>query len=119
MNFKEAIMSGFENYANFKDRADRPAFWWWFLFCVIVSIVTGILDGIIFGGSAVQPINTVASLALLVPNLAVGARRLHDINKSGWWQLLMITLIGIIPLIYWWCQPGDNGANRFGASPKG
>jgi uncharacterized membrane protein YhaH (DUF805 family) len=58
-----------------------------------------------------------ASLATLLPTLAVSARRLHDIDRSGWWTLLIFTVIGYIVLIYWACLRGTVGANRFGSDP--
>lgn len=53
------------------------------------------------------------NLALLLPALAVGTRRLHDIGKSGWWQLIMLTVIGLLLLIYWWVQPTAEGSNEY------
>lgn len=122
MDFQQAIVSGFQNYATFSGRASRSAYWWWFLFSCIGGFVIGLLDAALFSGDAasaavVSPLNLVFNLAMLIPSIAVTTRRLHDVNKSGWWQLLCITIIGIIPLFYWYCKPGDEGGNRFGASP--
>jgi uncharacterized membrane protein YhaH (DUF805 family) len=114
MNFQDAIKSGFKNYANFSGRAVRSEFWYWILFCFIVGIVTAILDGAIFPDNDISPLNTIFGLAVLIPNFAVGARRLHDIDRTGWWQLIAFTVIGIFILIYWWVQPGQQGTNRFG-----
>lgn len=96
MNFGQAISSCLSQYATFSGRASRSEFWWFFLFQVLVQIAAATLG------------NTVAaliSLVLLLPALAVGARRLHDIGRSGWWQLLTLTGIGVLVLIYWWVQP--------------
>ena len=118
MTFGEAISSGFQNYVNFTGRAARSEFWYWVLFNLIVGIVTGVIDYIAFPGAAVSPLNSLANLALLLPNLAVAARRLHDTDRSGWFLLLaFIPLIGIIILIVWWCQRGTTGPNRFGLDP--
>lgn len=119
MNFQQAIESGFRNYANFRDRASRSAYWWWVLFTFLGGILTSMLDSafLMDATSTVAPLNTFFTLATLVPSVAVTARRLHDIDKSGWWQLLWVTFIGIIPLIYWFCQPGQEGDNRFGPRP--
>ena len=57
----------------------------------------------------------VVNLALLFPVIAAGSRRLHDINRSGWWQLLILTLIGIIPLIVWLASQGTEQDNRYGS----
>lgn len=57
-------------------------------------------------------------LALLLPGIAVGVRRLHDIDRSGWWLLIIfVPIIGVIAVIYWACLKGTDGANRFGPDP--
>ncbi len=96
MDFVQAIKSCFSQYAGFTGRAPRSEFWWFALFQVLVLLVTGFVSEIAYG---------IAALALLLPALAVGARRLHDIGRSGWWQLLSLTGIGGLVLIYWWVQP--------------
>ena len=98
MNFGQAISTCFAKYATFSGRASRPEFWWFFLFQILVSVVASMLGDVVAG---------LVSLALLLPALAVGARRLHDIGKSGWWQLIMLTVIGLLLLIYWWVQPAS------------
>ncbi len=114
MNFQDAIKSGFENYFNFGGRATRSEFWWWFLFQIICYVAASVLDGVLGLGT----LSLVASLALLAPSLAVGSRRLHDINKSGWLQLLyFIPLIGLLVMIYFLVQKSDASENRFG-SPR-
>lgn len=113
MNFQDAIKSGFKNYVTFSGRASRSEFWYWVLFCFIVGIVTFILDGAIFPDSDYLPLNTIFNLGTLLPTLAVGARRLHDIDRTGWWQLIALTFIGIFVLIYWFVQPSQPGGNRF------
>lgn len=119
MNFVEAITAGFRNYVNFSGRASRSEFWFWVLFAFLVGIVTGILDTAIFleGDEVSGPISKVTSVILFLPGLSVLFRRLHDIDRTGWWWLLVFTIIGFFVLIYWWCQPGTPGANRFGANP--
>lgn len=121
MGFTEAVKSALSNYANFSGRSARPAFWWWQLFNLIAGVVTLMIDGSIFGfSSGYSPVNWLYSLAVLLPSLAVSARRLHDIDKSGWWFLLiLIPLVGIIILIIWWAKPSQPGANRFGPNPYG
>lgn len=101
MNFGQAISTCFSKYATFSGRASRPEFWWFFLFQILVSIVASMFGDVV---------NGLVGLALLLPALAVGARRLHDIGKSGWWQLIMLTVIGLLLLIYWWVQPGNNAS---------
>ena len=92
MNFVDSIKSGFRNYANFKGRAARAEFWWWTLFAVLVQSVTSVMD---------DTINSIASLALLLPGLAVNVRRLHDTNRRGTWLLwpLITLVVGIASFV--------------------
>jgi uncharacterized membrane protein YhaH (DUF805 family) len=120
MGFTEAITSGFRNYVNFSGRAVRSEFWYWVLFAILASIVAGLIDLALFGIEGSSPINSLVGLALFLPGLAVSVRRLHDLDRSGWWILLgLIPLVGIIILIVWYCQRGTNGPNRFGPDPLG
>jgi uncharacterized membrane protein YhaH (DUF805 family) len=123
MNFTEAIASGFSNYVNFSDRSPRSAYWYWTLFAVLVSIVASFIDALLFSnlqlGADVQlsPLNTLTSLVLLLPGLAVSVRRLHDLDRTGWWLLILLTIIGAILLIVWFCMKGTEGGNRYGPDP--
>ena len=102
MTFPQSIAHGFANYANFRGRDKRAAFWWWALFNFLVSAAAGILDGA-FGSEFVA---SLAHLVLLLPTLAYGARRLHDIGRNGWWQLLLfLPVIGWAFLVWWWTRP--------------
>lgn len=93
MTFGESIQTCFSKYADFTGRASRSEYWWWFLFALLATMATGIIS---------DKLSALFSLALLLPGLAVGARRLHDIDKSGWLQLLyLIPFIGWIIVIYW------------------
>ena len=114
MNFPQAIQSGFQNYVNFKDRSSRPAFWFWVLFAFLVGVVASIIDEVI-GGMIIQ---SLSSLALFLPGLAVGVRRLHDIGKSGWHILWgLIPILGWIYLIYLYVQPTQPVPNEWGTEP--
>lgn len=101
-----------KNYVNFEGRATRPEFWWFFLFNVIVGFIFGLL------GRAGTWLSGIWSIAILLPQLGLGARRLHDINKSGWLLLVsLIPLVGWILLVYWWAQPGERTENQYGPVP--
>ena len=119
MNMIEAVKSAFSNYVNFKDRARRSEYWYFTLFNILVSIATSVIDIFVLGFDAegFLPLNTIFGLATLLPGIAVSVRRLHDIGKSGWWLLIIFTIIGIIPLIYWYCQPSTPGPNEYGQQP--
>lgn len=119
MNFMEAIQSGLRNYTNFSGRAFRSEFWYWVLFTALGGIVTTLLDMAMFADNDWSPLNSIFSLLTILPSLAVGARRLHDIGRTGWWQLLLLTLIGVFVLIYWWVQPGEPSTNQHGPNPLG
>jgi uncharacterized membrane protein YhaH (DUF805 family) len=103
MNFTESISTVFRKYATFTGTASRSEFWWYCLFTMVVSLLlsrSDILRGV-FG------------LVTLVPSLAVGCRRLHDTDRSGWWQLLaLVPVIGWIILIVFYVQ--DSQQNRYG-----
>ena len=103
-------------YAQFEGRAHREEFWMWFLINFLISIGIGIVGSIIH----LPVLQLLYSLGVLVPGLAVGARRLHDTNKSGWLQLIgLIPVVGWIVLIVFWAQDSDPGQNNFGPNPKG
>lgn len=111
-----------KKYAVFSGRASRTEFWYFVLFNIIVSVVLGVVDGILGtrsdGGSGL--LSGLYSLAVLVPSLAVGIRRLHDTNRSGWWTLIsLIPLIGAIVLIVFFVGDSTPGDNQYGPNPKG
>jgi uncharacterized membrane protein YhaH (DUF805 family) len=115
MTFSEAVKSGFDHYTTFTGRASRPAYWWWFLFSILVGIAANIIDAII-GSSGV--ISGLAALALLLPGLSVSVRRFHDINRSGWWILIFIVpIVGFILWLVWFTREGDPGENQYGPPP--
>jgi uncharacterized membrane protein YhaH (DUF805 family) len=115
MTFTRAIKSGFSNYVNFTGRAARSEFWYWVLFAFLVGIAADLVDYTM--GSDSNLISELWGLATLIPNLAVGARRLHDTDRSGFWQLLLLTFVGIFVLIVFWCFKGTPGSNRYGSDP--
>lgn len=119
MGFGQAISSGFRNYVNFSGRTPRSGFWYWTLFVAIVVLVTILLDVRLFDleEKGIPPITALAYLVLILPTLAVGARRLHDIDFRAWWLLLHLVPIGGIVLIIFACLGGTPGPNRFGPDP--
>ena len=115
MTFAEAVRSGFDHYVKFDGRASRPAFWWWFLFGILVGIGANIIDAIIGSFGVVSGL---AALALLLPNLSVAIRRLHDTDHSGWWVLIgLIPIIGWIVLLIFYLRQSDPGENQYGPPP--
>jgi uncharacterized membrane protein YhaH (DUF805 family) len=110
MNFQESISTCFAKYATFAGRASRSEFWWFHLFCILVYLAVRIYSR--------QPsVMDLAMLILFLPSLAVSARRLHDIGRSGWWYLLtFLPIIGTIVLIVWWATESKEAGNRYDAT---
>jgi uncharacterized membrane protein YhaH (DUF805 family) len=112
MNFTTSISTCFSKYATFSGRASRSEFWWFNLFAVLASWAGSFVGAILFDGG--ELFGNLISLALMIPLLAVGSRRLHDTGRSGWWQLLFITLIGILLLIVWFAFDSEKSSNKYG-----
>lgn len=111
----EFFTGPYKQYADFKGRANRQKYWMFYLFYILAYIALSIIDGVIGTGGLLAGIYALVSL---IPFIALTARRLHDINKSGWWQLLiLIPIVGFIVLIVFYATVGTNGDNRFGADP--
>lgn len=130
MQFLEAIETCVvKKYCDFEGRASRSEFWWYTLGYVIVSYAWSFIMGLITGASvmagmdgnfqfsAIQLLSYIPSVALLLPTLGVGARRLHDIGKSGWWQLLYLICCGGLVLLYFFVQDSE-GDNQYGPRPQ-
>ena len=114
MGFGQAISAGFSKYINFRDRASRSEYWFWILFYTLGAIATGVIDLAL----GVQVTSGVFGLIMIIPNISVAIRRLHDRDYSGWWYLLVfIPLIGWLILFIWFCLKGTDGPNRFGPDP--
>jgi uncharacterized membrane protein YhaH (DUF805 family) len=110
-----------KKYADFTGRAPRAEYWWFVLFTIIGQIVALSLDSILGMSQTVGPYGPILclyALALLIPSIAVGARRLHDTDRSGWWLLIgLIPLIGAIVLLVFFVTEGTKGDNPYGADP--
>ena len=102
MNFVEAAESFFKKYFDFKGSSSRSEYWYAYLFILLVAAGLGFVEGML-GFSAPTDVSILASiwqLVILVPSIAIVARRLHDTNKSGWWQLIIFTIIGMPPVCH-------------------
>ena len=118
MDFGQSIAYCFSNYANFNGRASRSECWWFFLFGFILQFVGTVWDAATGDTSGSGAMYWIAYAVVFIPSIAVGARRLHDVNKSGWWQLISFTIIGIIPLIIWMATEGTKKNNSHGKPIK-
>ena len=99
-----------KNYANFEGRARRSEYWYFYLVNILISIGLGIVDGV--AGLATFGIADIYSLAILIPGIAVGVRRMHDVGKSGWFILIPIYNLILA------CTEGEQGSNEYGPNPK-
>ena len=108
----EFFLRAYKNYANFSGRDTRQQYWMFYLFYMIASILLGFIDGFVGLNGMIAGI---FALATFIPSIAIATRRLHDINKSGWWQLIMlIPIIGFIVLLVFLASKGTPGENKFG-----
>ena len=123
MSFTDAVQNVLmNNYANWDGRASRSEYWWFFLFVFILQLIALPIDIIVLGydimdPGAIQIVGVIAGIAFFFPSLCVGIRRLHDLGKSGWWNLLVFTIIGIIPLLIFMVMEGEEQPNQYGNVP--
>jgi uncharacterized membrane protein YhaH (DUF805 family) len=116
MTFSESVTACLRKYAEFRGRAPRAEYWWFYLFQVLVGVSLAVMAVVIgLSEDAANGLSGVFGLALALPTLAVTARRLHDVDRSGWWMFIPMTIIGIVPFLYWICKEGDSRANEYGA----
>jgi len=114
VSFTDAIRDGFSKYVTFSGRSSRSAYWWWYLFGILVLVVSLAIDYALGAGGILY---VLVALAMLLPNLAVLVRRLHDAGHSGWWLLIgLLPLIGAIVLLVFTLQ-GSDQPNQWGNGP--
>ncbi|MBI1392857.1 MAG: DUF805 domain-containing protein [Alphaproteobacteria bacterium] len=119
VSFFAALFLAFGNFFKFEGRSSRGAYWWYVAWLFLIGALTQSLDAIVFPYLAlaepgIRPVFSVWTLLTFFPSLGMGVRRLHDIGKSGWWLLLILTGIGIVLIIYWAAQPGHREENLYG-----
>ena len=127
MSFFKNIIHTFKNSFNFQGRASRKEFWLFTLFYLIIYFPISTYESVQYAINNFasyevsswdvllsSPISLIITLIFIFPVLSLTCRRLHDTGRSGWYQLLYITIIGTIPLLYWFTKPGNPSANKFG-----
>lgn len=114
----EWYLTVLKKYAVFSGRARRQEYWFFVLFNFLISLALGFIDGLIgftAEGSGLGVLGALYSLAVFIPSLAVGVRRLHDTGRSGWWLLIaFVPLVGIIVLIVFLASNSEPGENKYG-----
>lgn len=125
MGFGQAISSCLSKFFTFAGRAPRSEYWYFYLF-FLIAIIGGVVLDMLVGTAVLDengeykagPIAVIAGLGLIIPYFSVAVRRLHDINRSGWWLWLgLIPFVGALVLLVWNCMRGTDGNNRFGPNP--
>jgi len=107
-----------KKYAVFDGRARRKEYWMFFLFNLVISFVLVLIEGIALE-SDVGVLSIIYDLAVLIPGLAVGVRRLHDTNHRGWWLFIsLVPLVGTIVLIVYMVSDSQWNENKYGPNPK-
>ncbi len=116
------FIEALRKYADFSGRSRRKEYWFFVLFVAVISTVLTIIDGLIGAydrSTGVGLLSAIFSLAILIPSIAVSVRRLHDIDRTGWWVLIsLVPLVGWIVLLVFHVQDSTPGTNRYGPYPK-
>jgi uncharacterized membrane protein YhaH (DUF805 family) len=116
VSFADAVRDGFSKYVTFSGRSSRSAYWWWALFGLLAVVAAYIVDAIL---GTFPLFYAILALGLLLPNLAVTIRRLHDTGRSGWWILIaLIPFVGGIVLLVFTLLASE-GPNSWGSAPDG
>ena len=120
MHFIESTKNYFLKWNDFSTRISRSEFWWGHLGVTITSIIVifalGFLSDLVWFFSGLVLL-VPFQIFVLIASTALAVRRLHEINKSGWWLLIYLTIVGILLLFYWACSKGDADENVFGPDP--
>ncbi|TCT02974.1 DUF805 domain-containing protein [Aquabacter spiritensis] len=114
-----AYLDAMRNYATFSGRTSRSGYWLFVLILILIELVAAVLDVVLLGYAIEHggPISGIVHLIHFIPALAIAVRRLHDIDRTGWWLLLYLTVIGGLVVLIFHILPGTRGANRFGRDP--
>ena len=130
MNFTDAVKAYFLKWNDFRSRSSRSEYWWATLFVTLASFPLGFIIGFVttflfliagFSDTTMEIMLAIVMLPvqifIIIASTCLVIRRLHDVDKSGWWYLIIFTIIGMIPLLIWYCSKGTDGDNRFGKDP--
>jgi|TARA_B110000459_G_C16278018_1_gene345027 uncharacterized membrane protein YhaH (DUF805 family) len=109
---------GLTKYFDFSGRTSRQEFWWYYLGMFILSLLVYHLAWLVSGETYIEFennfITTIWDIFIFIPGISIMVRRLHDVNRSGWWFFIVMTIIGIIPFLYWIFKGSDDNENKYG-----
>ena len=120
MSFSNAVKAYFLKWNDFRTRSSRSEYWWATLFVGLASyLVGGVTEALVFNAMSIALLITMLPIQLFITiaSTCLVIRRLHDVDRSGWWYLIVFTIVGMIPLLIWYCTKGTEGDNRFGKDP--
>ena len=130
MSFTNAAKAYFLKWNDFRSRSSRSEYWWATLFVTLAGFPLGFIVGFVIGflsvtaGFSETTMENVLAIVILpmqifiiIASTCLVIRRLHDVDRSGWWYLIIFTIVGMIPLLIWYCTKGTEGDNRFGKDP--
>lgn len=119
MGLQDAVKSFISRYTDFKGRSARSEFWWVVLAIFIANIIIGLMTALV-GDTLGGILSLLFTLAIIIPYIALGIRRFHDLDKSGWWFLtLLIPLVNLVIILIFFTQKGTAGSNQYGPDPLG
>lgn len=117
MTFGQSIHTCFIKYFTISGRASLSEFWWWQLFLILIGLGLAYINDPTFNNwDTYSPIETIWCIITFIPSFTVWIRRLHDVGRSGWWTLLIFTIIGILVLLFWSVMPSQ-ADNKYGKNP--
>ena len=120
MSFSNAVKAYFLKWNDFRTRSSRSEYWWATLFVGLASyLLGGVTEALVFNAMSIALLITMLPIQLFISiaSTCLVIRRLHDVDRSGWWYLIVFTIVGMIPLLIWYCTKGTEGDNRFGKDP--
>ncbi len=120
MSFSNAVKAYFLKWNDYRTRSSRSEYWWATLFVGLASyLVGGVTEALVFNAMSIALLITMLPIQLFITiaSTCLVIRRLHDVDRSGWWYLIVFTIVGMIPLLIWYCTKGTEGDNRFGKDP--
>lgn len=131
MDYQTSVINTFKDMIEFKGRASKEQFWHWIIVTMVVGVLCAVVDAVLFPQMIFadrahfvlldQPkflISDAFNTIVALPTLSLTTRRLHDVGRSGHWQWLYLTIIGVFVVYYWCFRAGETAPNRYGSLPE-